>query len=54
MRECNLLKLKIKCEMEKRRLIDLAWKYGLEDMRVIKQSQKVDKLDKELQRRLAG
>ena len=51
---CDLLKLKVKCELEKRRLIDLAWKYGLEDMRVIKQSHKVDKLDKELQRRLAG
>ena len=41
----------LRCEIEKRKLNDLAMKYGLADRRVIAQSQKVDRLVNALQRR---
>lgn len=41
----------LRCEIEKRKLNDMAMKYGLRDRRVITQSQKVDRLVNALQRR---
>jgi len=38
-------------QREKRMLIDLAWKHGLDDPRIIKQSHIAHRLEKELRRR---
>jgi len=49
----SVFKLNLRYKFATARLIDMAMRYGLNDRRVIKQSQKIDRLVVELQRRMA-
>jgi len=49
----NVFKLNLQCQIAKKRLAQTAWKYGLNNPKTIKQSQMVDKLVSQLQRRIA-
>ena len=50
----SVFRLHLQVEIGKLRLIELAKKYGRQDPRVLRESQRLDRLIVELQRRRAG
>lgn len=50
----NIFKLHLQIEIGKLRLVEMAKRYGLDDPRVLRESQRLDRLIAELQRRRAS
>ena len=50
----SVFKLHLQIEIGKLRLVEMAGRYGLDDPRVLRESQRLDRLIAELQRRRAS
>ena len=50
----SVFKLHLQIEIGKLRLVEMAGRYGLDDPRVLRESQRLDRLIVELQRRRAS